>query len=79
MQTALRLMVEVQPGGKIELVSDQLPVGASVEVIVLLPELHPAPRPSILTVLADAPGHLAFQNAEDVDTYLRSERDEWER
>jgi hypothetical protein len=30
-------------------------------------------------VLADAPGRLAFQTAEEVDAYLHSERDAWER
>jgi hypothetical protein len=79
MQAALRFTAEVQPGGKIELVDAQLPVGAPVEVIILLPQVAALPRQSLLAVLADAPGHLAFQNAEEVDTYLRSERDTWER
>jgi hypothetical protein len=39
MQAALRLITEVQPGGKIEVIDAQLPDGAPVEVIVLLP-LH---------------------------------------
>ncbi len=34
---------------------------------------------SIVEVLAEAPGHLAFQNAEEVDAYLREEREAWER
>lgn len=79
MQSALRLITEVQPGGKIEITDAQLPVGAPIEVIVLLPPAPAEPRRSILAVLADAPGHLAFQTAEDVDAYLRSERDAWER
>jgi hypothetical protein len=73
MQAALRIMAEVQPGGKIEVVDAQLPVGTPVEVIVLLPRVAPSPRRSILDVLADAPGHLAFQTAEEVDAYLRVE------
>ena len=36
------------------------------------------PRPSLVDVLASAPGHLAFQSAEEVDAYIRSERDGWE-
>jgi hypothetical protein len=79
MQAALRLITEVQPGGKIEVIDAQLPDGAPVEVIVLLPPTPAAPRRSILAVLADAPGHLAFQTAEEVDAYLKSERDAWER
>ncbi len=33
---------------------------------------------SITDVLAETPGHLAFQSAEEVDAYLRDERDAWE-
>lgn len=79
MQAALRLTAEVQPGGRIEVVDAQLPVGTPVEVIVLLPQVVVTPRRSILAVLADAPGHLAFQTAEEVDAYLRSEHDAWEK
>lgn len=77
MQTALRMTALVQPGGKIELTDRDLPEGLSVEVIVLLPP-SAVPRRSILDVLAEAPGHLAFQTADEVDAYLREERDAWE-
>lgn len=41
--------------------------------------LSPAlPRPSLVEVLASAPGHHAFQSADEVDAYIRSERDVWE-
>lgn len=79
MQAALRMTAKVQPGGKIEVANTQLPIGQSVEVIVLLPALNTTPRRSVVEVLAEAPGHLAFQTAEDVDAYLREERDAWER
>ncbi len=79
MQRALRMTALVQPGGKIEVMDTDLPEGQSVEVIVLLPSPSIVPRRSILDVLADAPGHLAFQTADEVDSYLREERDAWER
>jgi hypothetical protein len=79
MQAAVRITAEVQPGGKIEVVDAQLPVGTPVEVIILLPQVPLSPRRSILAVLAAAPGHLAFQTAEEVDAYMRAERDAWER
>ncbi len=78
MQSALRMTTLVQPGGKIEVTNTQLPEGQAVEVIVLLPSAA-VPRRSILEVLAEAPGHLAFQSADEVDAYLREERDAWER
>lgn len=79
MQAALRMTAQVQVGGKIEVIDAQLPVGTSVEVIVLLPQSTPQARRSILDILADAPGHLAFETAEEVDAYLRAERDAWDR
>ena len=36
-------------------------------------------RRSVTDVLAEAPGHLAFQTAEEIEAYLRGERDAWER
>lgn len=79
MQAALRLTALVQAGGKIEVVDAQLPAGQAVEVIVLLPSPAPLLRRSIGEVLAEAPGHLAFQTADEVDAYLREERDAWDR
>ena len=79
MQAALHTTVKVQPGGKIEVTDSQLPIGQSVEVIVLLPAQQTEPRRSIMEILAEAPGHLVFHTAQEVDTYLRQERDAWER
>ena len=79
MQAALRMTAQVQAGGKIEVVDAQLPVGTSVEVIVFLPQSIPNARRSILDILTEAPGHLAFATAEEVDAYLRAERDAWDR
>ena len=79
MQAALRVTTRVQPGGKIEVSDVHLPAGKSVDVIVLFPESDDSTRRSIVDVLAESPGHLTFQTAEDVDAYLRQERDAWER
>ena len=78
MQSALRLTGTVQPGGRVEVSSPRLPTGEAVEVIVLFPQ-EAAVRRSVTDVLADAPGHLAFQTAEEVEAYLREERDAWDR
>jgi hypothetical protein len=79
MQGALRIKTTVLPGGKIEVTDPQLPSGATVDVIVLLPEQRGSPSRSVVDVLAEAPGQLVFQSAEEVDAYLRAERDAWER
>jgi hypothetical protein len=79
MDAALRITTTVLPGGKIELADPVLPAGEAVDVIVLFPQAPAPPRRSVVDVLAEAPGGLLFRTAEDVDNYLREERDSWER
>jgi len=42
MQSALRLETTVLPGHRVEITAPELPEGATVEVIVVLPETAPA-------------------------------------
>ncbi len=79
MQTAVKMTATVQFGGRIEIADPQLPAGKSVDVIVLFPQEADVSRRSVVDVLAEAPGHLAFHSAEEVDAYVREERDAWER
>jgi len=79
MQTALKAAATVLPGGRIEIADAQLPVGETVDVIVLLPLPPVEPRRSLADVLAASPGPGAFQTVEAVDAYIREERDAWER
>ena len=78
MQTAIRLTTHVLPGGRVEVSDAQLLPGTPVDVFVV-PQVDEASRPTIVDVLAMSPGHLAFQTAEEVDAYVREERDAWER
>jgi hypothetical protein len=79
METALRRSTWVLPGGRIEITDTELSVGRPVDVIVVVPELPSDERPSVVDVLARSPGHLAFRNADEVDTYIREEREAWDR
>ena len=77
MQEALRIRTRVQPGGKVEIVDQNLPVGEDVDVVV-----SPAPakvRRSAVDILNEAPGGLIFKTAEDVAAYLREEKEAWDR
>ena len=75
MQKVLHLKTTVMPGGKIEIVDRELPVGESVDVVV---SHSPEPaRRSAVDILDEAPGHLLFESAEEVDSYLREERASW--
>jgi len=78
MQPAMHLKTAVLPGGRIEVTDLKLPVGEWVDVFVLLPH-YPATAPrSAIDVLAEAPGQCLFKTAEEVDAYIKEERDSWE-
>ena len=76
MQKALHIMTKVQPGGKIEIVDPELPVGETVEVVVSQPPAKE--RRSAIDILAEAPGHRLFKSGMEVDAYIREERDSWD-
>lgn len=79
MENAWHLKTTVQPGGRIEVTDVGLPSGASVDIFVL-PALPPrATRRSALDVLAEAPGKRLFKTAQEVDDYIRAERNSWDR
>lgn len=80
MQTALRLETTVLPGHRLEISAPELPEGAKVEVIIVLPE-KPQPRfSSALDFLESLPpGPRAFKTWEEYEQHLRNERDSWDR
>ena len=76
MLSGLRQKVVVQPGGVVELRSPELPAGTTVEVIVLLePEPEKYSRP-LASFIGAAKGN--FATPEEVDQFIRQERDTWE-
>ena len=78
MQTALRLETTVLPGHRLEVSAPELPEGAKVEVIVVLPE-----KPQSVSMLdfleSLPPGPRAFPTWEEYERHLREEKDSWER
>ena len=76
MQKALHIRTTVQPGGKIEIVDQGLPVGESVDIVVSQSPLSNGR--SAVDILAEAPGHRLFKTAEDVASYLKNERGSWD-
>ena len=76
-QKVLHLKTTVLPGGRIEIVDEDLPVGESVDVVVRhAPE---SPRRSAVDILAEAPGQRVFKTADEVESYLKAERESWDR
>jgi hypothetical protein len=80
MQTALRMEATVLPGHRLEISAPELPEGAKVEVIIVLPE-KPQPRfTSALEFLESLPpGPRAFPTWEEYEKHLQEEKDAWER
>jgi hypothetical protein len=79
MQTALRTEAVVLPGHRLEVSDPQLPEGAKVEVIVVLPEPSKPPRMSMFELLQSLPpGPRAFRTWEEYERHLREEKDAWQ-
>jgi|CXWK01.1.fsa_nt_gi hypothetical protein len=77
-QTVVRRKTTVQPGGTIVITDPSLQSGEAVEVLILLPWKNSETYRSALDILGDVEGHRLFQTAEEVDQYLREERDSWD-
>ena len=77
MQKALHITTTVLPGGRIEIVDQKLPVGESVNIVVLHSSM-PEQR-SAVEILKEAPGQRLFETAEEVESYLKDERASWDR
>lgn len=76
MLQGFRQKATVQPGGVIEICSPELPSGATVEVIILMELLLNEPNKSLTSFIGTAKG--SFVTSEEVDQFIRQERDSWE-
>lgn len=77
---AIEVHVEtvVLPGGRIELNVPGLMAGQQATVTITIKDQQVEKKQSILDFLEQLPGHRIFQNADEVDAYIREERDSWE-
>jgi hypothetical protein len=85
MQTALKIQTTVTTEGKIEISMPELTPGKPVEIIILFPEPdvadgEPASAPplSVIDILNRSPGQRQFKTPDDVEAYLRQERNAWD-
>ena len=75
MVRAIRQFVTVQPGGRIEIRSSDLPAGAQAEVVITVkPEAEPAQPLSSLI----GKGRGCYATPDVADRFIRGERDAWE-
>jgi hypothetical protein len=80
MASELRVKTTVLPGHRVEVVSPELREGAAVEVVIQAQETELPPRPTIPEILASLPiAPRVFDSPEDVDRFLKEERDSWDR
>ena len=77
--TAMYIKTTVLPGGKIEVRMPELVEGQQATVFVVIEEETQAPKLTPSEILRDYPGGRLFKTATEVDTYIRAERDSWER
>ncbi len=77
---AVRKQTRILSGGKVIVQDDALPDGVQVEVIVLINEAMDTPQADETHSLADllGSGRGGFQSAAEIDSFLRSLRDEWD-
>ena len=77
MEKALHIRTTVLPGGKVEIVDQELIEGENVDVVI-----SPTPVPtgrSIMEILNSGPERRLFQTAEEVKAYLKEEKASWHR
>ncbi len=91
MPDALRIQTMVLAGGELDLVCPQFAPGQMVDVLITpAPDRGSQPLPpdidngrderrSAVDILNEAPGHLVFGNANEVDEYIKEERASWDR
>jgi len=78
MAIELRVETVVLPGGKIEISTPELIAGKRATVVVTIEDSKPDEQRHVIDLLTSLPRHRLFQNAEEVDSYLREERDAWD-
>ena len=78
MQKVLHQRATVRPGGKLEIVSDELEAGQTVDVLVMHESSATGGR-SIMEILNSGPERRLFQTAEEVKAYLDEEKASWDR
>ena len=73
---AIRERVTVKPGGRIEICHPELAAGTEAEIIIMVE--HPTVEsPPLVSFIGKGKG--CFSSADEVDAFIRAERDAWER
>ena len=88
MSAVLHREAIVKPDGTIEIATPELQPGQHVSITIepdQQPDMTQAPTNSVepkrhaIDILGEMPGQRVFKTAEEVDAYLREERESWDR
>jgi hypothetical protein len=77
MQEIIEVTTTVLPDHRIEIRHPELAVGREATVRITLDPVRP-PRRRFSEIVAGYAGHGLFRTAEEVDDYLKTERDAWD-
>jgi hypothetical protein len=78
MQSAIHIKTQVGQGGKIELELPQANVGQEIDVFVILREPVQSQSTDVLALIAEIHNHRPPASTEELDRYIKSERDSWD-
>lgn len=80
MGTILHFETTVRPDGSIEIRAPELEPGQRVTVSVETEDQgEPRTGPHVIDIISGLPGGRLFHTADEVDEYIREERDSWDR
>jgi hypothetical protein len=78
MTTEVRIKTVVLPVGKIEISTPELIPGRRATVVETIEDNEAGEQAHVIDIIKTLPGHRLYQSAEEVDAYIREERDAWE-
>jgi hypothetical protein len=74
----LEVKTRILPGGDIQIPATGLPEGREATVRIVVDEESPPLKRSFLENLGDYKGGQLFRSVEEVDRYIKEERDSWD-
>ena len=77
MSLTLQIPTTILPGNRIEIQAPELLEGRQATVFVLMDEVA-LPKRKLSDILASYPGGQLFRSAEEVDAFLKEERESWD-
>jgi len=75
----LEVKTRILAGGRIEVQIPELPEGREATIRITVEEISSLSKRRFLDVIGDYKGGRSFRTVEEVDQFIREERDSWER